>query len=34
MTVEHFYFDGHIASVAKTAGTVHWTLIGSSAGTD
>jgi 4'-phosphopantetheinyl transferase len=34
MIVEHFYFDGHIASVAKTAGTVHWTLIGSSAGTD
>jgi 4'-phosphopantetheinyl transferase len=32
MTVEHFYFDGHIASVAKTAGTVSWTLIGSSAG--
>jgi 4'-phosphopantetheinyl transferase len=31
MTVEHFYFDGHIASVAKTAGTVHWTLLGSSA---
>lgn len=34
MIVEHFYFDGHIASVAKTAGTVHWTLLGSSAGTD
>jgi 4'-phosphopantetheinyl transferase len=34
MIVEHFYFDGHIASVAKIAGTVHWTLLGSSAGTD
>jgi 4'-phosphopantetheinyl transferase len=34
MTVEHFYFDAHIASVAKTAGTVRWTLIGSSADTD
>ncbi|MFZ0614274.1 MAG: 4'-phosphopantetheinyl transferase superfamily protein [Desulfobacterales bacterium] len=33
MTVEHFYFDGHIASVAKTAGTVRWTLLGSSADT-
>ena len=29
MTVKHFYFDGHIASVAKTAGTVRWTLIDS-----
>jgi 4'-phosphopantetheinyl transferase len=34
MSVEHFYFDGHIASVAKTAGTVHWTLLCSSADTD
>jgi len=34
MIVEHFYFDGHIASVAKTVGTVHWTLLGSSADTD
>ncbi|MFZ1957413.1 MAG: 4'-phosphopantetheinyl transferase superfamily protein [Desulfobacterales bacterium] len=34
MIVEHFYFDGHIASVAKTTGTVHWTLIGSSADMD
>jgi 4'-phosphopantetheinyl transferase len=33
MTVEHFYFDAHIASVAKTAGTVRWMLIGSSADT-
>jgi 4'-phosphopantetheinyl transferase len=34
MIVEHFHFDGHIASVAKTAGTVRWTLIGSPANTD
>jgi 4'-phosphopantetheinyl transferase len=34
MIVEHFYFDGHIASVAKSAGTVRWTLLGSSADTD
>jgi 4'-phosphopantetheinyl transferase len=34
MTVDHFYFDGHIAAVAKTAGTVHWTLLGSSADPD
>jgi hypothetical protein len=34
MTVEHFFFDGHIAAVAKTAGTVRWTLLGSSADTD
>lgn len=34
MTVEQFYFDGHIASVAKTAGTVRWTLLDSSADAD
>jgi 4'-phosphopantetheinyl transferase len=34
MTVEHFFFDGHIASVAKTTGTVRWTLLCSSADTD
>lgn len=34
MTVDHFYFDGHIASVAIAAGTVRWTLLGPSAATD
>jgi 4'-phosphopantetheinyl transferase len=31
MAVDHLYFDGHVASVAKTAGAVRWTLLDSSA---
>jgi len=29
--VEHFFFNGHIASVVQTSQTVQWTLIGESA---
>ncbi len=34
MTVDHFYFDGHIAAVARAAGIIRWKLLGSSADTD
>lgn len=34
MTVDHFYFDTHIAAVARTAGSIRWKLLGSSADTD